>query len=802
MFRIFKTKPLKASYSNQEVSAAKFIPYRCHWNHNTILTKSNELLQVVKINGFSFETADDIEIEIKKNMRNQMYKNVASGNIVLYFHTIRKRRSLLDSDQIAKSVDRSDFTGYLNHIWNSKYSSSDSYFNEIYISILYKPDKAGLAMLEYLVKKFKAGSDKHEWEKDMQEMTENIEELTTRIVNTFSEYGVEILGLRQLNGVHYCSILEFLSTIVNCGYHSNVIVPQQSIDEYICNHRLFFGNRSIEASGPSGKRYAGIVSVADYGPYTYAGVLDRFLQLPFEFIITQSFVFANRTVAIQKMQLQQNRMIQAEDKAVSQVKEISVALDMAMSGEISFGEHHFTIMCVEKNVKALENVLSIAAVELSNCGIRGIRERVNLEPCYWGQLPGNSNYLVRKSTINTLNLASFASMHNYPLGKKENNHWGQYVTILNTTSGTPYYFNFHVRDVGHTLIIGPTGAGKTVLMNFLCAQAQKFKPRMYFFDKDRGAEVFIRALRGVYTIIDPGKQCGFNPLQLPDTGENRTFLIEWLKILVSSNGEHVSAEDVKLLSQAIEGNYRLEQKDRKLCNIVAFLGMDGPGTLASRISMWHSRGPYARIFDNDIDSIDLTKARIFGFEMAPLLKDPVSLAPVLLYIFHRINLSLTGYPSMIVLDEAWALIDNPIFGPKIKDWLKVLRKLNTFVIFATQSVEDAAKSKISDTLIQQTATQIFLPNLKATTVYRTAFMLTEREFNLILKTDPGSRYFLIKQGTGAVVAKVDLSGMTDIINVLSGRSSVIAMLDELRAEHGEDPANWLKIFYRKARAIK
>jgi len=188
--------------------------------------------------------------------------------------------------------------------------------------------------------------------------------------------------------------------------------------------------------------------------------------------------------------------------------------------------------------------------------------------------------------------------------------------------------------------------------------------------------------------------------------------------------------------------------------------------------------------------------------MAPLLKDPVSLAPVLLYIFHRINLSLTGYPSMIVLDEAWALIDNPIFGPKIKDWLKVLRKLNTFVIFATQSVEDAAKSKISDTLIQQTATQIFLPNLKATDVYRTAFMLTQREFNLILKTDPSSRYFLIKQGVGAVVAKVDLSGMSDIINVLSGRSSIITMLDELRAEHGEDPANWLKIFYRKARAIK
>ena len=106
--------------------------------------------------------------------------------------------------------------------------------------------------------------------------------------------------------------------------------------------------------------------------------------------------------------------------------------------------------------------------------------------------------------------------------------------------------------------------------------------------------------------------------------------------------------------------------------------------------MWHGKGSHAKIFDNDNDSIDLLSSRVFGFEMAELLKDPISLGPVLLYIFHRINISLDGSRTMIVLDEAWALIDNPIFAPKIRDWLKVLRKLNTFVIFATQSVEDAA----------------------------------------------------------------------------------------------------------------
>jgi type IV secretion system protein VirB4 len=392
-------------------------------------------------------------------------------------------------------------------------------------------------------------------------------------------------------------------------------------------------------------------------------------------------------------------------------------------------------------------------------------------------------------------------MHNYPLGKPSGNHWGEAVTVMDTTSGTPFFFNFHVRDVGHTLIIGPTGAGKTVLMNFLCAQAQKFKCRLFFFDKDRGAEIFLRALDGKYTVIDPSRPCGFNPLQLPNTGENRTFLLDWLKQLVTTNGETLTSEDIAALSNAINGNYKLQRKDRKLSNIAPFLGLGGPGTLAGRISMWYGKGSHAAVFDNDEDVIDFGRSSIFGFEMAELLRDKATLGPALSYIFHRINMSLDGTPTMIVLDEAWALIDNPVFAPKIKDWLKVLRKLNTFVVFATQSVEDASKSQISDTLVQQTATQIFLPNLKATDVYKTSFMLSDREYQLIKTTDPGTRYFLVKQANDSVVARVDLSGMGDVINVLSGRASTVGILRQVLEEYGDNPNVWIPIFNKKVEEL-
>ena len=393
-------------------------------------------------------------------------------------------------------------------------------------------------------------------------------------------------------------------------------------------------------------------------------------------------------------------------------------------------------------------------------------------------------------------------LSNYPSGKRKGNHWGDACTVLNTVSGTPYFFSFHVRDVGHTMIIGPTGAGKTVMMNFLCAQAQKFNCRMFFFDKDRGANIFIRALGGTYSILDASTESGFNPLQLPETNENMTFLKDWMKALVTANGETCTAEDLARINDAIIGNYKLPFNKRRLRNIAPFLGIGGPGTLAGRLEMWYGDGSHAKLFDNENDCINFFNSYAFGFEMGEILKDKVSIGPVLLYLFHRINSSLDGTPTMIILDEAWALIDNPVFAPRIKDWLKVLRKLNAFVVFATQSVEDATKSSISDTLVQQTATQIYLPNLKATEVYKTAFMLSDREFQLIKMTDPGSRFFLIKQDQNGVIAKIDLNGMGDMIRVLSGRAETVILLDEIMKEIGStDPNDWLEIYYKRSATL-
>ena len=801
MLKFSKLRLDREIVAKREYKASGFIRYRSHFNHNTVITDSDELIQVVRLNGFSFETADDEDLDIKKSLRNLLFKSMSSPQLGLYFHIIRCKEHVYPEDYTSVGMPEG-FARYLDQKWFEKNRNRQAFKNELYITLVQRP---GIESIAIFLDKLNSIANPQAVEQGrgtrLTEGFEALTEATSRVMNAMRDYTPQILGIKYIEGVAYSEIVEFFGKIINCGWRSNMLCPLTNISEYIAANRMYFGSRgAMEAKTPDGQEcFAGMVSVKEYCPKTWAGILDAFLKLPFEFVITQSFLFTNRQAAINKMQLQQNRMIQSGDKAVSQIAEISEALDRAMSGEIAFGNHHLSIMCFADTIKELKNVLSIASVELTNTGGVGVQERINMEPAFWAQLPGNFDFIVRSATVNTMNLASFNSFHNYPTGKQKGNHWGDAVTVLDTTSSTPYFFSFHLRDVGHTTIIGPTGAGKTVMMNFLCAQSQKFKARLFFFDKDRGAEIFLRALGGNYTIIDPGKKCGFNPLLLPDTGENRTFLLDWMRQLVTTNGESVDAQDIASLTSAINGNYKLEPQNRRLSNIAPFLGLEGPGTLAGRIARWHGKGSHASIFDNEEDVIDFSQSNVFGFEMAELLKDKASLGPALSYIFHRINLSLDGTPSMIVLDEAWALIDNPIFAPKIKDWLKVLRKLNTFVVFATQSVEDASKSSISDTLIQQTATQIFLPNLKATDVYRKVFMLSAREYELIKTTDPGTRFFLVKQGNDSIVARIDLSGMDDVVNILSGRADTVILLDEVRRTYGNNPDVWIPKFVERVK---
>ena len=415
---------------------------------------------------------------------------------------------------------------------------------------------------------------------------------------------------------------------------------------------------------------------------------------------------------------------------------------------------------------------------------------MTIEPAFWAQFPGNFKYVARRGLISTSNFAGLASCHNFALGRAASNHWGDAITLLETTAAGPYFFNFHQGDLGNFTVIGPSGSGKTVVLNFLLAQARKIRPRIVFFDKDRGAELFIRAIGGRYDVLRPGAPSGLNPLHLPDTPVNRRFVTDWIGVLAGG----ADGDELARISDAVAANYEQPSEHRRLRYIVElFRGGARPhGTdLWSRLRPWWGDGERAWLFDNEQDLTD-PGAESVGFDMTQLLDDPVVRTPAMMYLFHRVEERLDGSPAIIVVDEGWKALDDDVFVRVIKDWEKTIRKRNGIVGFATQSAQDALESKIASAIIEQAATQIFMSNPKAQAAeYIDGFGLTEHELELVRTIPDTAHCFLVKHGNDSVVARLNLTGEKELLTVLSGRERTVRLLDEIRLETGDDPAAWL-----------
>jgi type IV secretion system protein VirB4 len=540
-----------------------------------------------------------------------------------------------------------------------------------------------------------------------------------------------------------------------------------------------------------------MVSIKDYPGATFPGMFDELYRLPFELQVTQSFAMVERAAALGQMNLALRRMRSAEDEALSLRDELTYAKDEVAAGRAGFGEHHSSIAVHADDLRQLENNVAEVIALLADLGINAVREDIALEPAFWAQFPGNFRYIGRRGLVSTTNFAGLASLHNFPVGRAQGNHWGEAVTLFETTAAGPYFFNFHRADLGNFTVIGPSGSGKTVVLNFLLAQARRFNPRIIFFDKDRGAELFIRAIGGQYNRLRPDAPSGLNPLQLDDTPVNRQFLIEWLTLLA---GGATSAE-LDQIRDAIDTSYTQPAPRRRLRYLVELFrggARPEPDDLHARLRPWWGEGERAWLFDNERDLTDLA-ADTVGFDMTAILDDPTARTPAMFYFFHRVEQRLDGTPAIIVIDEGWKALDDDIFVRRIKDWEKTIRKRNGVVGFATQSASDALESRIASAIIEQAATQIFMINPKARAEdYINGFGLSRHEFDLVRTLPDSSHCFLIRHGRESVVARLDLSGESDILTILSGREATVRMFDELVTRTGPDPANWLHLLLEKA----
>ena len=473
-------------------------------------------------------------------------------------------------------------------------------------------------------------------------------------------------------------------------------------------------------------------------------------------------------------------------------------MDQLISNRFMLGEHNAALIVYGDDMDALARNVAYGHATLSDPGNVIVREDMALEGQVYATLPGNAKYRPRKAPITSLNFAAMSPFYAFPMGAPDGHHWGEAVSLFRSTVDTPLWFSPHVGDLGHTSVIGMSGAGKTALLAFLLAQFQRFPVRHVILDKDQGLKIAVLALGGQYLSLRTGEPTGFNPFALPHSAAHANYLHDLICLLAGGNWDAKASREVE---EGIKAVYSLSPENRRLASLVQFLDGTEISGVAERLRPWVGDGRFAWAFDNCEDRLQI--GRLTAFDVTEFLDHPDLRTPITSYLLYRTEPLIDGTPFALWIDEFWRLLDDPYFESFVRDKLKTIRKKDGIVITSTQSPADALDSKIASALLEQTPTKIFLPNEYANEGdYRDGFKLSPAEWELLRPLTKSSRQFLLKQAGSSALVDFNLAGMDAEMAILSGTEHLIRLTDRIADEHnGTLPDDWILLLEQRSRTL-
>jgi len=775
----------------READPRPSLPYERHVTDQIVGLDTQAMMLCFQLDGASFETADVRDLNDWHAKLNGAWRNLADDQLAVWHHLVRREHHGYPDGEF-----RSGFAADLDDRYRQRLGAGRMFVNELYVTLVLHPGREMAERASAWVSR----RGKTEAPAPEEAAIKRLEDAGRDLAQYLARYGVRTLGLYEHGGSWFSEPMELLRLVLS-GRPERVPLVRGHLGSAIYTDRLIFGREALEIRGPVDARYAGIFGVKEYPAVTRPGLWNALLSARFPFVASQSFSFLSKAAARAVMERKQNQMLSARDRAASQIAGLADALDDLMSNRFAMGDHQASVMVYGDNPRDLADNLSKARAMLADSGLVVAREDLALEAAFWAQFPGNFARRVRPAAITSRNFAALAPFHTHPAGRARGNHWGDAVALLRTSAGSPFHFNFHVQDLGHTFICGPSGSGKTVVQNFMLAQLERLGPQMVFIDKDRGAEIFVRACGGTYLTLRNGESTGFAPLKaLEFTPANLAFLGSLVRQLVGAGIHPLSVQEERTIDDALASLAPLPAAQRSFLALRALLGQRDGGGIGARLEKWCRGGALGWALDNDADAVGL-EPRFLGFDMTRVLDNAEVRTPLMMYLFHRLTALVDGRRLVIDIDEFWKALGDEAFRGLAQDGLKTYRKQNAFMVFGTQSPADVLRSPIAHTILEQCATKIFLPNAHAAERdYVEGFGLTRREFALVREAlAPESRQFLIKQGLDSVVAELRLDGLDDDLAVLSGRTETVDLLDRVRARHGDVPAKWLEPFHQERR---
>lgn len=774
------------------------LPYAALIEPGVVLNKDGSLLASWEVRGQDTASSSENDLATVSSRFNNAIKLLGSG-WMLHVDAIRSSHRAYPAPEKGHFPD--PVTQLIDDERREFFSGNKCFSTSTLLTVTYKPN----FQATQLARKAQAGlTSSGALEKGLayfQNMLEELEDALSTVLSMQRLLEYEVSGADG-NPWFQSDLLSHLQHCVS-GELQPVRVPRTPM--YL--DALLGGEDLVGGIIPRlGKRHLVVLSLDGLPQESYPALLRDLDGLALEYRFSSRFICLDQYDAAKEInsyrkgwrqqvyrfldQFFNNPNARANRDALLMAEDAETALTEVQGGYVGAGYLTSCIVLMHEDRERLQDWARDLRRTVQTLGFGCRIESINALEAWLGTHPGNSYANLRRPMVNTLNLADLLPLSSvwtgspvcpcpfYPPDSRP-------LAVLMTDNSTPFWFNIHTGDLGHTLIFGPTGAGKSTLLAFIAAQFRCYEnARIFAFDKGMSLFPLCFGADGDHYDIGNADQLAFAPLQHIDSEEERAWAEEWIASLMELQQFTVMPTHRNAIHTAMR---TLAANPPHLRSLTSFYHVVQDREIKEAIQHYTVQGSMGRLLDADADSLTLSRFMVFEIEELMNLGDK-NLAPVLTYLFRRIENALDGSPALLVLDEAWIMLGHPVFRAKIREWLKVMRKANCAVILATQSLSDARNSGILDVLAESCPTKIFLPNGSAEDAGQRELYagmgLNDKQINILKTGLPKQDYYIVSpQGRRKV--QLALTGKTLSFVGASDKES-ITRIRELAAEHGSD----------------
>lgn len=793
-----------ADYRLKTKGLPDLLPYTALIAPGVVLCKDGSLLAAWKVRGRDTASSTYAEMAWISDRTNEAMKDLGNG-WMLHMNAVREQSRAYPPEASGHFPDA--VTRMIDNERLDYFRSDWCYSTTSVLTLTHKPDLQAARIARQT-----QGIEADLLAQNLERFTSVLRQVEDALAGVLELWRLEEREIANNGGESYV-VSDLLAHLQHCltGVNQPVRVPP--VPMYL---DAILGQEDLTLDGTTpimGSRHIEVIALGGYPLESWPGMLSRLDGLPLEYRFSVRFIFLDQWEAVKEINKYRKGWQQQMTRFIDQItnkqnprinRDASVMAEDAeqaelevRSGMVGVGYLTAGIILMSEDRDELAEVAREVRRLLRSVGFMPRIETINALEAWLGSHPGNGYADLRRPLINTLNLADILPLaatwiglaHNpcpfYPADSR-------CLAVLTTDGSTPFRFNLHEGDVGHTLIFGPTGSGKSTLLALLAAQFRAYEGASIFvFDKGLSMFALTRGAGGDH--YDIGRDAlSFAPLQHIDKGVDFSFATEWLAGMAELQKLSVLPAHRNAIHQALTV---LAHNPEHMRSLTDFWHVLQDQELKEALRHYTRAGAMGTLLDASTDNLKLSPFNCFEIE-ALMEMGEANLIPVLLYLFHRIEQRLTGQPALLILDEAWVMLGHPVFRAKLREWLKVMRRANCAVVLATQSISDASRSGIFDVLVESTPTKILLANHAAAEEHQAKFYidmgLNSRQIDIIARMMPKRDYYIV-QPSGRRKIQLALGQKTLAFIGASGREEI----NRIQALIAEWPNDWQDVWLQE-----